>query len=288
MNRKNLYGASLSPSACAAAFPLTSIESALAIVQSKAVRLSEFSRTNNASEYLYAKSQFIRAYQGRKVWIEEIPRYLVNMVLHSHECATTMMIASLAEERDDIGLWDRYGQSGAGCVLGIDATWLAERGGVALRRVSHYQEHLFDYVQAGLELLQSHCETNKSDRAALVNLARRLVSDLYAFKDPRVRSECEIRASRLTVADENAETGLVDPGGTSSDGSTTPSLPILVRDGMYGATRFLELPLWDTSGKVAIRSVGLGPRIAARQVEQVADAVSTLRDVDLWKSNAPL
>jgi hypothetical protein len=235
-----------------------------AIIQSNKLRLSEFSMMNDASEYLYARSKFVESYQNREVWIEEVPRWMANIKLNTHSPATVMMIGCLTEDRDDVGLWERYADRGKGCVLGFDAIWLAERAGVAIRRVSYDPEYLREFVNAGLAMLQSHYEQNRNDREELAQLAATFVLDLYAFKDPRFHSEMEVRISRLTLTEETAPYGLREPGGHRSDGTDVPALPVQRRQGQYGPTRFVDLPLWDEELRSVIRSVGFGPSGARR------------------------
>ncbi|WP_423206595.1 hypothetical protein E2974_15565 [Paracoccus yeei] len=156
----------------------TTAEGAAAILRSKALRLSEFSMMNDSSEYHYAKSKFVEVYQNREVWIEEMPRWIANISLNTHEPSTVMMIGCLTEDQDDVGLWERYASSGRGCVLGLDANWLVKCAGVAIRRVSYDPNYLRSFVESGLVMLQSHYEENPEDRDGLKQLARMLVLDL--------------------------------------------------------------------------------------------------------------
>jgi len=266
----------------------TSAEGAVAILENQSLWLSEFSMTNDASEYIYAKEQFINAYQNSTVWIEEVPRWMANIKLNAQELATTMMIGCLTEEGDDIGLWDRYASKGSGCVIGIDAHWLWERAGVAMRRVSYDPVYLSDFVNSGLMMLQEHYESNPNERAELAELATMFVLDIYAFKDPRFRSENEIRISRLTIRDQSAENGLQDQGGHRRDGSHTDTLPVQVRDGVYGETRFVALPLREDGGHSAITSLGIGPNMTADTRSMLLGLGEGREDLDVWTSDAPL
>jgi hypothetical protein len=67
---------------------------------------------NDESEYLFAKSKFVEAYQNRKVWIAEVPRYMANTQRNAHEKHIVMMIGCLTEACDDVGLWEWYSHSG--------------------------------------------------------------------------------------------------------------------------------------------------------------------------------
>lgn len=266
----------------------TSAEGAEAILRTKKLRLSEFSKMNDTSEYTYAKSNFIKAYQNRQVWVEEIPRWMASFKLTTHEPATTMMIASLTEEKDDVGLWDRYAGHGTGCILGIDACWLTKAGGVSVRRVSYDAEYLKDFVNSGLSMLQSAFEENPDNRDELEYLASGLVLDLYAFKDPRFRSEREVRISRLTVTDKTMPFGLRDVGGHKSDGAHVASVPIQQRQGQHGPIRFLELPLEDDSLGFALKSVCFGPGINLDSEASITDLVGEYSRIELSKTDVPL
>jgi len=266
----------------------TSAEAAEAILQSNVLRLSEFSMMNDKSEYLYAKAKFIETYQNRKVWVEEVPRFLANIKLNTHEPETVMMVGCLTEDPDDAGMWDRYADGGKGCVLGLDAFWLAERAGISIKRVSYDPNYLRDFVNAGLAMLQNQYEEDPEDRDELEQLATWFVLDLYAFKDPRFSSEKEVRISRLTVTDSRADHGLFDPGGHRCDGAHTPALVVQQREGRYGPVRFVELPLSEENYRSAIKSVGFSPNTEPEMQTRVIASASALGNVATWRSDIPL
>jgi hypothetical protein len=161
-----------------------------------------------------------------------------------------------------------------GCIIGLDANWLATQAGVAIRKVSYDIDFLEEFVNVGLSVLQSQYEDDPEDRKELAQLATIFALDLYAFKDPRFRSEMEVRISRLTLIDDAAEFGLRDPGGHRDNGQSLPTLPVLQRKGPYGSTRFVELPIWDDDRKPVIRSLGFGPKIDVEFETSVRDAAS--------------
>jgi hypothetical protein len=266
----------------------TAAAGAEAILRSNALWLSEFSKTNDKTEYLYAREKFISAYQQREVWIEEIPRYMAAIKLATHEPATVMMIGAFAQDRDDLALWDRYADQARGCVVGIDAHWLATRAGVAIRRVCYDEANLRAFVNAGLSMLQAQYENEPENRSELEELASFFVMDLYAFKDPRFRSEAEVRISRLVVVDDAAEFGLCDPGGNRDDGRKVRALAINQRDGPYGSTRFIELPLRDSKTQTAIKSIGFGPKFDRDCEAAIRGALSETSTVQFWASDIPL
>ncbi len=265
----------------------TNAEGAEAIIGNETLRLSEFSMMNDSSEYTYAKKRFLEFYYSREVRIEEVPRYLMSMRLASHESATVMMIGCLTEERDDVGLWDRYASRGTGCVIGIDASWLENRAGVTLRRVSYEPDDMRDFVNTGLMMLQGQYEEDPEDVDQLSELAAFLILDLYSFKDPRFRSEYEVRISRLAHVDASANYGLADVVGHNDDGEDLPPLPVQLLKSRVGPKRFIDLPLRYSEPRSAIRSVGLGPTATVETRSRIAEAC---RDnaIEIWQSDVPL
>jgi hypothetical protein len=266
----------------------TTVEGARAILRNNSFRLSEFSKMNDASEYNYSKTKFVEAYQNRKVRIEETPRFILSFSLVGHESETLMMIGCLTEDHNDAGLWDRYADRGGGCVLGLDAFWLNKCAGVAMRRVSYDPEYLSNFVNSALLMLQGIFEKNATDREQLQELARFVVMDLYAFKDPRFRSEMEVRISRLVVTDRTAPFGLRDPGGNRGDGKGVPRLEVQQRRGRFGLTRYVDLPLWDDATRSAIKSVCFGPSLDPSDEDSLREAASGRDGIAFSKSDLPL
>jgi hypothetical protein len=227
---------------------------ALGIVRSGRLWLSDFARMNDATEYHYAKEAYLRSYHSRRVWIEEVPRFTATLALLGLERGTNMMIGCFCADPDNSHLWQRYADSGAGCVLSFDASHMAAHLGVKIRRVIYDPAAIDDFVQSGLMMLQDHFETDPNDRSELSALAQHFVSDLYAFKAPEWSAEREIRVSRLLVRDAAAPEGVVDAGGHAMDGADVSACPVRTRTGPYGVTAYIELPI-----EPALRAVTLGP-----------------------------
>ncbi|MGR9200159.1 hypothetical protein [Rhizobium leguminosarum] len=159
---------------------------------------------------------------------------MMSMHLASHEPATVMMIGCLSEERDDVRLWDRYASNGAGCVVGIDASWLANRTGATLRRISYEPGDMRDFLNAGLLMLQGQFEEAPKDTGQLSELSAFFILDLYAFKDPRFRSEHEVRISRLAEADASTLHGLAPVVGHNDNGEELPPVPVQLFNSRFG------------------------------------------------------
>ena len=126
-----------------------------------------------------------------------------------------------------------------------------------VRRVVYDRAELDRFVRAGLRMLQEEHELEPNNRDDLLELAQFFVSDLYAFKRPQHRSEREIRISRLLIRDTGEVSGFSDQGGNCPEGRVD-ALPVAVREGLYGPTPYVALPLSRGDHK-GIRSLTLGP-----------------------------
>ncbi len=266
----------------------TSSEGALAILRNQIFWLSEYSKTNDSSEYLYARDKFIKFSKERNVWIDDLPRFVATTALVGSEANTVMTVGCLTKRKDDLGQWDRYADKARGCVVGIDANYLQNEAGVALRKINYRAADLRQFVNIGLSMLQRQYEEDPNDIDGLKELARFFVADLFAFKDKAFALEREIRVSRLLVADVSGTHGLKDEGGHRADGTSVAPLPIKLRVGPFGPTRYVELPLTTRSGKSAIRSIGFGPTCPDNVQSEFRDLNLALPDpAELWKSTLP-
>lgn len=265
----------------------TSVPAALSIIRQRRIWLSEFSKTNDKTEYTYARERFVEHFQNRNVFIEEAPRFLMAARLGGHEEATMMLIGCLSTERDDLTLWDRYADRAAGCVLGIDAKWLDDYAGVGFRRVIYNDDHQRKFVNTGLAMLQSEFEDSPDNLDELSMLAAFFVLDLYCFKDPAFASEKEVRIGRLVCVDRSAELGVVDPGGETEDGRAVSPLAVSSRVGEYGDTRYVELPISSEADGDALVTVGFGPRIQSADRDAVLQVLAGEK-VECWDSALPL
>ena len=268
-------------------FHYTGIEAAIGMVQSREFWLSEFSKMNDRSEYTYARDNYVKAYQNRRVFVADALRFMTTFRLVGLEQNTVMMIGACTEQKDDAALWERYADQARGCVIGLDADWLAERAGVRLYRVMYGEEYITTFANAGLEVLQSFYEEAGGNLDQMAMDPAFFVLELFCLKDPTFRSEQEIRISRLTCIDEEAEHELRDPGGHNSDEESLPPLTVHCRDGRFGPTRFVKLPLHEGE-KCAIRSIGFGPMCSSEDEARVREAAKHFSDIEFWHSSSPL
>ncbi len=235
-------------------FHYTSLDGAIGMLTSRTIWMSDFACMNDPQEYHYARAAFLEAYHARTRYIDLAPRLHLTTSLLSLEANTRMFIACVSPTNDDPHQWERYGDGGRGCVIELDAEFLEQRAGIAIRQVVYSRRDFERVVDAGLRMMQSQYEAAPNDHEELEYLAKSFVSDFYAFKHPDFAPEQEIRLSRLIVGQGDS---LEDIGGYQSDETPVPALPILRRNGATGITPYIALPLRRAHDD-AIRSVIVG------------------------------
>lgn len=266
----------------------TTLAAAASIVHNDCFWLTEFQKTNDSTEYEYAKEQYINAYQNREVWIDDLVRFMTTANLIGLEANTHMLIGCLTQRPDDLSQWRAYGDDGEGCVVGIDANWLEESAGVAIRRVNYDAKYLREFVNVGLAVMQTMYEKNPANAIELKEFCRFFLSDLYAFKHPSFRDEAEVRISRMTIVNEDVTFGLVDNGGTAKDGTPTDPLVVKTRETAHGSARYVGLPLSSPNRRSSIRTIGFGPKCSDDQKQSVLDALEFVPGgITTWDSEIP-
>ncbi|WP_342360717.1 DUF2971 domain-containing protein [Terrarubrum flagellatum] len=266
----------------------TSVSGALAILKSRKFWLSEYSKTNDSSEYTYSRENYVRAYQNRQVYIDDVPRLAATTALVGSETNASMFIGCFTENRDDLGQWRSYADNGRGCVIGIDPRYLRDEAGVAIKRIVYSEIDLDRFVNIGLSMLQDHYCAGPNDRRELSSLATYFVADLFAFKHPAFVAENEIRVSRMLVVDESEKYGLRDVGGRTASGNRVDALDVKMRPGLFGDTRYIELPLSVGHCGSAIKSIGLGPACSTSVEAEIQDMNRSLPEpLQVWRSPIP-
>lgn len=269
-------------------FHYTSANAAKAIIESGRFWLTDFQKTNDSSEYSYARELFDDAYANREVWIEETVRFMTTANLIGMESNTHMLIGCLTEKPDHLNQWRAYGDDGKGCVIGFDAEWLEKSAGVAIRRVNYDPLYVRKFVNLGLAAMQNMHESSPDEMLELKEFCQFFLADLYSFKHPSFEEEQEIRISRMTITNADLKLGLIDSGGSKQDGTLTDSLEIKERETQYGAARYVELPLGDNNGFSSIRCIGFGPRCPVDTFQSVkASAERVSSSIGIWKSQLP-
>jgi hypothetical protein len=262
----------------------TSVAAARAMVETRTIWMSEFTAMNDASEFAYARDRLVALLTNRNVYVETLARTCVIFALEGLTANTGLLLGSLTARRDDLGQWRSYANNGAGCVLGIDARYLEHEAGVAIRTVL-YEEALVDkMLRTALEVVQAQAEEAPGDIDELMEFARHLVADLFNIKHPGFADEREVRIARMLV--RQSDGSLEDVGGNRTVGGATPVLPVAVRTGAYGKTRYIALPLIREDGSSAIVSAGLGPTMSNSDAATQENYFAS-HGLDVWRSTLP-
>lgn len=113
----------------------TSANTARLMVEGKAIWLSEFTSMNDASEFAYAHRRLVELMNDGSSELSPLPRFFIEKAVEGLGANTGLVLGSLTAERDNLGQWRSYADDGAGCVLAIDAHFLHNDAGVAVRNI---------------------------------------------------------------------------------------------------------------------------------------------------------
>lgn len=254
------------------------------MVEGRTIWLSDYTAMNDVSEFQFARERLIALIQHRAVYMDTLPRICVSLALSNLSETTGLVIGSLSSRKDDLSQWRAYAENGQGCVVGIDARYLEQYAGVAIRSVVYDEQEVDRLLRAGLSVVQEQYDEHPEDVATLMDFARHLVVDLFTIKHPCFADEREVRISRMLVRSDAGQ--LEDVGGNRTDGATTPPLLVANRTGAFGETVYVALPLCRHDGTNAIVSVGFGPTMSADAVGKHMQRFQAL-GIDVWNSDLP-
>src|SRR6266700_7276832 len=178
----------------------TTREGLLGILTSGAVWATNIRFLNDASEFTYAHSMFMRK-------LKEIRRRLVEQkhldilddaVSHLSQPVPHIFIFCLSTNGDLLSQWRAYGPPGNGYAIGFDAPALdqviGKRKGMQLAKVSYSPEQQWDLLNR-LEVAagQRHRSTVKSNRSYGRSLLDIFLDVAPIMKDPAFTEESEWR-----------------------------------------------------------------------------------------------
>ncbi len=262
----------------------TTATAAQAMVKSRSIWLSEHTAMNDASEFTYARDRLLALLRDREVNMDPPARYCMVLAVASLIEGTGLMLGSLTARRDDLAQWRNYAGNGAGSVLGIDAAYLEHDGGVAIRTVLYDENEVDRMLRTALGVVQQQYVDAPDDVATLMDFARHAAADLFNIKHPAFADEREIRIARMLVRADDGS--LSDIGGSRKDGNKVPPMTVGKRDGAFGKTNYVALPLIRPNGSSAIVSAGLGPTMSdtdrARHL-----AFFDAHGLTVWQSTLP-
>jgi len=243
---------------------------------------------NDPREFLYAKEHCRAAIFDRSIDVVDPVRGMAGISMTQLEQETLMLIGCLTRQRDAPQQWLKYADEGRGCVIGIDAEYLAHDAGVAIRTVNYDVAYLRKVMRSGLLMLQSEYQKKPPDYKELVTLSRFFAADLFAFKEHAFAQEQEVRISRMVNREATETHGYRDVGGHDRNRTPLPALPLAVRTNASGDCLYMALPL-NQGDAQGVRSIGFGPHCleSARQ-ELLEQARRLSHSVDIWQSTVDL
>ena len=261
----------------------TSLTAPRAMLSSQTFWLSDYASLNDTSEYVHARDRLLAMMSNREVYLDLTVRVLVIAALTNMERSTRMMIGSLTSRRDDLNQWRLYGDNTAGCVLGLDARFLQEEAGVAIRSIVYDPKRSEALLKAGLTILQDGYEAEPENHEELTTFANHLIGDFFAIKHPAFADEREVRICRMLVRDAEQ---LMDVGGNTAGGAGTPVLRPESRSAAFGMAPYVALPVTKTDGSSAIISMGFGPMVSDAAYE-AEEASMGEHGMEIWRSALP-
>ena len=262
----------------------TSISAAKAMIETQSIWLSEHTAMNDKSEFVYARDRLTGLMGDHSVYLDTLARFCLMLAIEGLSQNTGLMLGSLTARRDDLNQWRNYASNGAGCVLGIDAAYLEHDAGVAIRTVLYDEIKADQILRSALEIIQEQFTAAPDDFETLMDFAHHTAADLFNIKHPAFADEREVRIARMLVC--TADGSLCDVGGKRSDGSNVPAMPVSLRTGAFGETRYVALPLARRDGSSAIVNLGLGPTMSdADKLKHSAFFES--HGITIWQSNLP-
>lgn len=262
----------------------TSVAGARAMVASQAIWLSEYTALNDASEFTYARDRLYDLIRDREVYTDTVARFALMFAVEGLADNTGLMLGSLTARKDDLNQWRSYSANGAGCVVGIDASYLEHDAGVAVRTVLYDDSTVGQLLRTALTVVQDQYDEAPKDTATLKEYCMHAAADLFNIKHPAFADEHEVRIARMLVRGEQGS--FEDVGGNRTDGSKVAPMHMLCRDGAFGKTNYVALPLTRQNGATAILSVGLGPTMSATERTEQS-AFFAKHGLNVWHSALP-
>jgi hypothetical protein len=266
----------------------TTFKAALSILETGTIWLSDFEKTNDSSEFIYARNEFLNQLKISNATRFMPLKFLVASAIGSINNHTKMFIGSFTSEQNELSQWRSYAHNGQGCVLGFSAKWFEQFAGISIRRVRYGPEEIKLFTDLSLEMLNEQFLEKPENQEEIRSLAQFIAADLFSFKHPSYSLEKEIRISRMAL--KNTKSGRVykAASGKTAAGESLKSLPVKVRETSYGSTHYLELSFRNKNGD-ALQSVGCGPVSSARVEIALGQLVRKhYPTMTIWRSSIPM
>lgn len=267
----------------------TSLEAAKAILEGQSIWLSEYQKTNDASEFTFAKQRFRDEIAKLSTEYSSSSIDVYKERLKGFEDGQCMLIGSFTQNGDDLSQWERYADRASGCVIGFNTYWFWKYPGIRLHKVIYEDGYLKNLVEANLYMMDQ--AKKLFPQIPLELLATYFVFEQFCFKDHRFSSEQEIRMTRSVQINSNSDSGLDDGimqlAKGKFPGPFAKPFEVKIRNGAYGQTRYISLPT-IFRGSSAVRSIGFGPRCSPTDEQTFIETFKPMKRLKFWRSDIPL
>lgn len=250
------------PSKNAIIYHYCDLNTFLAIIESRTIRLSDINTMNDFGEMHWAYDRFIDAAnmdysKDDKPFLDACDEVFSNLQTH-----TLPAVACFSLDGDVLSQWRAYAGDGSGVAIGFDGNSIGKLS-VRCARVAYSvpdQVQYFREVLTALKPIWENSKTHDEAHKAFRELAFHSAIDMCLMKNPAFHEEKEVRIIRaLTVKRKNEQWYLEDEGGSSTDKTSRRKQKISYRSRDGGIVAYVDLPLSGLGNQV-IKEVVIGPK----------------------------
>ncbi|KAF2990072.1 DUF2971 domain-containing protein [Methylocystis sp. MJC1] len=247
-----------------------SVDTFLAIIQNKCLRLSDINTMNDFHEMHWAYNKFIAAANADLANYDRKFLDEIDTVLSGLQLSSLPLIGCFSRDGDVLSQWRAYADDGAGVALGLDTSLLG-RLAVRFGQVVYDETEQLEYFRKFLSFAQAIWKATDSKpelRGEFKEFLFILAFDSCLMKNPAFSEEKEVRLIRATIVEmlKDGRWSLRDSEGSSEDTRSNEKQQIRYRARKGGIVAYIDLPL-DGLGPRLVKEVVLGPRSLNNGIE---------------------
>lgn len=251
----------LDPKKSPISYHYCSLETFLAIIGNRSIRLSDINTMNDYSEMHWAYARFIEAVnlvynEYEKDFFDYLDQHISQAQLH-----TLTLLACFSTDGDVLSQWRAYADNGAGVAIGFDSAKLPNlsvRCGMVTYDPAIQVQYFRDLFAATFPLWKN--DKSKKARKLLDEFLVLKAFDMCLMKSPAFAEEKEVRVARAIVVDYDKDGWhLSDAGGSGKDKISAQKQPIKYRSKGAGIVAHIDLPIAGI-GSDFIKRIVIGPR----------------------------
>lgn len=261
----------------------------LAIIQTKTIRLSDINTMNDFSEMHWGYDKFIEAVNAEfekyeKEFFDELDKFFSGSQLIMHPA-----IACFSSDGDVLSQWRAYADDGKGVAIGFDGNKIKDLA-TKIGKVIYDSNEQLEFFKSLFQLTYPGWMAAQKDSSLLSEFQNFVVicsSDLCLLKNPAFSEEKEIRLVRMLAPSfEDGNWSLLDEGGVSKDGISQDPHEIKFRSRDGGIVAYLDMSI-SGLGSDLIKEVVLGPKTKNNGIEvSMALSANGFKDAEIKSSRA--